>query len=387
MVILISGSVALARFFSEGPPGIAAHAPALTPEKQQTAFLVLAAFFVGTLLLTMVLFWVCTATARSITPARWLPAALAFQLLIALLFPDLLFVVACEAGYLLAGRGPAWMYGQAAFFLAFVLMSYSLGSIEVAPELMRSSPQLAIPLTVIQMFGWQMFAFAAGHLAGRELHARRSLSFANAQLQATQQVLADSTRMNERLTIARELHDTIGHHLAGLSLKLQLAAHHADGPAVKPVQDAHLIAKLLLSDVRATVSTMREEASVDLPRAIEMLCAGVERPVIHFEHEEAVPVPNASHAQALLRCAQEAITNAIKHSGATQMRIRLDSNLARVRLEIADNGKGASKLAAGNGLRGMRERLEAAGGSLAIETGAGKGFRLVAEIPHTGDPA
>ncbi|MBL8173686.1 MAG: sensor histidine kinase [Bryobacterales bacterium] len=369
LVILISGGVGLASFFAGGPAGLARQVPALTPAKQDVAFAALAFFLIALLLLSGALFWACTAARQSISPSRWLPAALIFQLLIGAFYTDLLFVVACEAGYLLAGRSRLWMYGQAAFFLGFVLLTRA-----------ASSPQAILEL--IQIFGWQMFAYAAGHLAGRELQARRSLAFAHAELLATQQVLAGATRMNERLHIARELHDTIGHHLAALSLKLQLAAHHAAGAAAKPIQDAHLIAKLLLSDVRATVSSMREDSAIDLPQALRILCQAIERPTVRFDSCDTTPLRDASHAQVLLRCAQEAITNTVRHSGARTMHIFLRSTPAALELEMHDDGKGAAAIQPGNGLRGMRERLHAAGGSLAIDTSPGKGMRILAAIPH-----
>ncbi|MBS1830610.1 MAG: sensor histidine kinase [Acidobacteria bacterium] len=372
LVILIAGGEGLAGLFAGGPAGLAKQVPALTADKQDVVFWVFLSFLLALLLLSGVLFWACTAARQAVRPSRWLPAALAFQLLLGAFYTDLLFVVACEAGYLLAGRGPVWMYGQALFFLVFVLFTGAATSTRAVLEL-------------VQIFGWQMFAYAAGNLAGRELQARRSLAFAHAELQATQQVLTDSTRINERLHIARELHDTIGHHLAALSLKLQLAAHHVAGEAAKPVEDARMIARLLLSDVRATVSTMREESAVDLPRALETLCAGIERPAVHFRCESPIAIRDAGQAQTLLRCAQEAITNAMRHAAASTMELRFRSDEKGMELEMKDDGKGAKRVEPGNGLRGMRERLEAAGGSLSIESAPGKGMRLLASIPRRGD--
>ncbi|MFN7931967.1 MAG: sensor histidine kinase [Bryobacteraceae bacterium] len=372
LVILISGSVGLAGFLAGGPAGLAKQVPALTADKQNVAFWALLSFLAALLVLSGALFWACTAVRQSVTPSRWLPAALVFQLLLGAFYTDLLFVVACEAGYLLAGRGPVWMYGQAAFFLVFVMLTRAATSAQAVLEL-------------VQIFGWQMFAYAAGHLAGRELQARRSLAFAHAELLATQQVLTDSTRLNERLHIARELHDTLGHHLAALSLKLQLAAHHVSGEAVKPVEDARMIARLLLSDVRATVSTMREESTVDLPRALEALCAGVERPAVRLHCDSPISVRDAGQAQALLRCAQEAITNAMRHAAASTLELRFRSDERGVELEMKDDGKGAARVRIGNGLRGMRERLETLGGTLAMETAPGKGMRLVAFLPRRGE--
>ena len=382
LVTLITGAINLADVIDGGPAGLARWAPKLTPANQTIAFSSLLVLAVGILFAFCLVFWRVTGKYPTETTNRTVAAALTTQLLIGALFPDLMVIVACEAGYLLSGRWRSrWIYAQVTFWVLFVLVSQAGDRLTAAPELAAISRVPALFLTVAQVLAWQVFAFAAGHLAGRELDLRRSLSLANAELRATQQVLSDSARISERLNIARELHDTIGHHLAALSLKLQMASKLAEGSAKKPIDEAYLVAKVLLSDVRAAVSSVREEGGVDLTGALRTLCSTIDSPRIEVQASEAATIKDPLQAQVLLRCVQEAVTNAMRHAQATLIVVRLRKEDSGLQLEISDNGHGSAEIRPGNGLRGMRERLELAGGELEIETQKGNGFRLLARLP------
>lgn len=386
LAIVVSGLVGTAELIATGPEGLGKFTPALPHHRLVVAYAVLLIVLGLVLLAFCLLFAACTRQRDTLRKPRWLYAGLAIQLLIGVLFPDLMPIVACEAGLLLSHRATTWFSWQAAFWLAVLVMLQAAGSFTVAPELTRVPASAAIVLTSLQSFTWQLFAFAAGYLAGRESEGRRRLALSNAELLATQQVLSDSARMNERVHIARELHDTIGHHLAALSLKLQLADKLAtEATVVKPVQDAHLIARLLLSDVRATVSAMREEAAIDLPAAIQTICSAIDRPRIQLQLANAGPIRDASGAHVLLRCVQEGVTNAIRHSGASEIRIALQRAGEGIQLLLGDNGRGAPAFRPGNGLTGMRERIEAAGGRLAIASPGGAGFQLDIWLPIAQD--
>jgi signal transduction histidine kinase len=88
----------------------------------------------------------------------------------------------------------------------------------------------------------------------------------------------------------------------------------------------------------------------------------------------------------VLRCAQEIITNTVRHAGATQLSIKLSEDAGGIRLEARDNGRGAKAAAPGNGLRGMRERLSACGGRVDIITAPGEGFALDVRLPLEAAP-
>jgi len=116
--------------------------------------------------------------------------------------------------------------------------------------------------------GISLFAYMSGVVSLRQHISRDALRKVNSELRATQALLADNTRIAERVRIARELHDLVGHHLTALTLNLEVATHLVDGKALDHVQQAHSLAKLLLADVREVVSDMRVDDKVDLAAAL-----------------------------------------------------------------------------------------------------------------------
>ena len=131
--------------------------------------------------------------------------------------------------------------------------------------------------------GISLFAFMSGVVALRQHIARDALRKVNSELRATQALLADNTRIAERVRIARELHDLVGHHLTRLTLNLEVATHLVEGKALEHVQQAHSLAKLLLADVREVVNDMRVDDKVDLAAALRTLVSGVPEPAIHLD--------------------------------------------------------------------------------------------------------
>lgn len=236
-------------------------------------------------------------------------------------------------------------------------------------------PQLMITLALM------LFAYAASMLALNQLKARDELRRVNSELRATQSLLAENTRIAERVRIARELHDLIGHHLTALSLNLEVASHTTEGKPKEHVDRAASIARLLLSDVREVVSDMRHGDRVDLREAIRELASGVPEPAIHLDIPDELSMADPKRAQILLRCAQEVITNAVRHAQAENLWIRLTASDDGLRLEARDDGRGAVELLPGNGLKGMRERIKELGGRLEIVTRPNSGFRVNAWMP------
>jgi signal transduction histidine kinase len=234
----------------------------------------------------------------------------------------------------------------------------------------------------IAYFGFQLFAMSMTYATLNETKAREELAQVNAELRATQALLAESSRMSERLRIARELHDVIGHHLTALSLNLEVASRVSEGKKTKEVVDrSHSIAKLLLSDVRSVVSTLREEETIDVSKALTSLVEGIPKPFIHLTVPSDLHLEDAGRAHVLVRCVQEVITNAVKHANAENLWLSLERTSEGITIHARDDGHGAKTVNAGNGLRGMRERLEEAGGKLNFSSQPGKGFELSAYLP------
>src|SRR5688572_22559383 len=135
----------------------------------------------------------------------------------------------------------------------------------------------------LTMGGFMLFAAASSFLVRSEAAARRALAAVNAELLSTRALLAETSRVEERLRISRDLHDTLGHHLTALSLQLDVASRLAEQPAADHIRQAHAITRLLLSDVRDVVSTLRETRQIDLARDMRALAEEACPVAIHLE--------------------------------------------------------------------------------------------------------
>jgi len=229
--------------------------------------------------------------------------------------------------------------------------------------------------------GFSMFIFVTSLVARQQTDAREEQRRLNTELRATRVLLAESARVNERTRISRELHDLLGHHLTALSLNLEVAGHITEGRAQEHVHQAHTLAKLLLTDVREAVSQLRDSGAIDLAAALRPLTQQVPALDIHLDVPSPLNVEDPERAHVLLRCTQEIITNAVRHAGARNLWIKVRREEGGVSLEARDDGEGNDGIVVGNGLRGMRERLQQCGGDLQIQTRRGEGFCLRATVP------
>ncbi|HEY6251122.1 MAG TPA: ATP-binding protein, partial [Candidatus Angelobacter sp.] len=165
------------------------------------------------------------------------------------------------------------------------------------------------------------------------------------------------------------------------SLNLEVSSHLAEGKLLEHIQTAQSVTKLVLQDVREVVSSLRGKDSFDLGRAICTLTRDIPRPGIHLHVPEDLGIYDPVRAETILRCVQEIITNTVRHSGALNLWIELVRTAHGVEVRARDDGRGVKHLRAGNGLTGMRERVQHVGGHLEIESTPGAGFRLTARIP------
>lgn len=223
--------------------------------------------------------------------------------------------------------------------------------------------------------------FMTSYVARRQTEAREELRVVNSELRATQLLLAEGERAGERLRISRELHDVVGHHLTALSLNLEVASHLVTGKALDHVKQAQSVSKQLLGDVRQVVSALRGSDTVDLDRTLHELVASAPAPDVHLTLPEPFRIADARRAQVLVRLTQEILTNTMRHAKARNLWLDFRVDGDEVELVARDDGRGATELKAGNGLTGMRERLEIFGGSLDVETRPGYGFVVLARLP------
>ena len=233
--------------------------------------------------------------------------------------------------------------------------------------------------------GFQVFALGRSLLQRSEREAREGLSRANAELHATRGLLAASSRAAERLRISRDLHDTLGHHLTALSIRLEIASRLTSGAAAEHLQEAHAIARLLLADVRSVVSQLREQGRIDVAEAIRPFTLGTAGPQVHLDLPPTLFLENSAEAETLIRCVQEIITNATRHAGARNVWIRLVERSEMLELSARDDGSGAAALVPGHGLKGMQERFAEHAGRVEFATTAGSGFEVRAFLPRRGE--
>lgn len=274
---------------------------------------------------------------------------------------------------------------SAAFLLPFraVLGLVAAQTAVIIAVLVRSdhSDPTAFLVTLGLVYGgFQLFSVWAVELGLRESRARRELAVVNAQLAAAQARLAESSRTAERLRIARDLHDVIGHQLTALAVNLEVASHLAQPPAAEHVERSRTIAKDLLRDVRTVVGQVRDR-SVDAVAALRMLASAVPHPAIHLSVDDDVTVDDPVQSEALLRCVQEIVTNTVRHADADNLWIDIARGASGTVVHARDDGQGTETVRPGNGLTGMRERLEQIGGELAYRSRAGEGFDVVARLP------
>jgi two-component system sensor histidine kinase DesK len=198
------------------------------------------------------------------------------------------------------------------------------------------------------------------------------------RLLQTQTDLARMAQIAERERIARDLHDLLGHTLSVIVLKSELASRLAENDparAVAEIRDVERISREALSEVRAAVRGYR---SAGLAAEVETARLALRSAGIELECElETMPLPPAQEG-VLAMAIREASTNVVRHARATRCRMALRRGERQCELEISDDGQGGTARE-GAGLSGMRERVEALGGTL--EHDGSRGMRLLLRLP------
>ncbi|MFZ3568365.1 sensor histidine kinase [Streptomyces sp. BH097] len=222
-------------------------------------------------------------------------------------------------------------------------------------------------------------------LSGFSMIGVRELVRTTRELREARARVAQLAANEERLRLARDLHDLLGHSLSLITLKSELAGRmlpdHPD-KAADQVADIEKVSRQALVDVREAVSGYRRaRLTTELAGSQAALtAAGITAEV----PSEAPELPEAQES-ALAWTLREAVTNVVRHSGARRCVVDVTRRETlegpRVELTVEDDGSGPSGTPPGNGLTGLAERLTAVGGTLETGTARGGGFRLVALVP------
>ncbi|MEU5256565.1 sensor histidine kinase [Streptomyces longwoodensis] len=222
-----------------------------------------------------------------------------------------------------------------------------------------------------------VLALAMAAVAVREQQAR-------ARLEGTLAQVAELSAERERNRLARDLHDSLGHHLTAIGIQLEKAEAFAPLDAAgsaQAVAHARWSANRALDEVRASVRALGPEADpqpAGLGRAltdlVHHLDGGSGRITLEVSGTERRPL------LVLYRAAQEGLTNACRHSGATRVRVDVAYEEQGAVLRVADNGGGLGTAEEGFGLTGLRERLRLAGGSVDLRSSPA-GTVLTVRVP------
>ncbi|KAB2342512.1 sensor histidine kinase [Actinomadura rudentiformis] len=239
--------------------------------------------------------------------------------------------------------------------------------------------------------GWFVAVIAIGAVVhNRHAYLREAeLRAVAAERGREQEALRRTTE--ERLRIARELHDVLGHNISLINVQANAALYGKDpARAAEALTAIKETSKETLRELRTTLGVLRqvdEAAPVVPPPGLDRLEELTSRPVgpaVRTEIEgDPRPLPPEADLAAF-RIVQEALTNVTKHSGATTVTVRIRYTAAAVHVQIDDDGRAEPDSQPGNGIRGMTERAEALGGTLTAHPRPEGGFRVEARIPLPG---
>jgi signal transduction histidine kinase len=267
-----------------------------------------------------------------------------------------------------------------------------------------SHPNYSVQLeNQISLFAAFAFVFAFSLVFNLQMEQRKRAEALVAQLEEAQAQLRTSAREMEELAttrernrMAREIHDTLGHFLTILAVKLETAIkleEHGDARLREELVEARRVATESLAEVRRSVAALRptDPTAASLPEALARLVAEFEGAAPDVETaldvEGPVEALTPELRVALYRCAQEALTNIRKHAQATKVLVRLRVDARRAELTVLDNGRGVEAGADGRehgpgfGLLGMRERIELLGGTARACGEPGHGWRVEVAVP------
>ncbi|MFJ5844061.1 sensor histidine kinase [Streptomyces sp. NPDC092903] len=284
---------------------------------------------------------------------------------------------------LAAGYGGSWL-------LFFPLLSLACGTVLRKGWLAAGLLVLAVTACVVSVWredstGTPWTLAYGTFISGAVTAALLTLSETVMELRSTRQELARSAVERERLRFSRDLHDLLGHTISVIVVKSEAArrlAPHDMDQALQQVADIESVGRQALTEIREAVTGYREGSlATELDRARSALIAAGIEPTVR---RSGPPLP--PQAEALLGwVTREAVTNVLRHSTATTCAFVIDGTPDRVRLTVTDDGRTTAAAPTpgigGTGLKGLTERLAAAGGSLEAGPGPGGGFVVTAELP------
>ncbi|MDT0628999.1 histidine kinase [Alteromonas sp. W364] len=265
-------------------------------------------------------------------------------------------------------------------------------------------------VSALLFWTFNLFALVMVTTTIKEKNTRETVETINRELVSTQHLLSQAAEQAERVRIARNIHDLLGHHLTALTINLQVAGRQLDQldtdneqatqkQTIKDsIEQCHSLSKLLLSDVREAVSDIRDKSSIRLESAIKAISDRLPSIDITVDYPDNISIEDVTLADVLIKCIQESFTNSLKHGKASEVKVSFSQHSNHVQVAIQDNGNhtqskqlkankhvrdGLQKdieIQRGNGLTGIEERLALVDGKAEFQRNE-KGFLTMLSVP------
>src|SRR5215211_3205161 len=337
----------------------------------------------------LVLLHTLPLVARRRFPLAVLATTVASGVAFAALFlpPSFLGPAMPVAVYSVAAYGRRWVS-----LAGLVVAELGLAAVWLTPAMLERS-------TFLLFMGVIAVAWVLGHFVGvRRLYVLQ-LEERTAELQRAREELARRAVVEERLRLARELHDVVAHAMSVIAVQSGVGAHVANTQpkeAAKALAAIEATSRAALEELRRLLGVLRQEdepqgdlAPVPGLADLEGLLADVAQAGLAVKLQvngTRPPVPAGVDLSAY-RIVQEALTNVVKHAGPARAQVVVGYGDQEVTVEVIDDGRGAvtsvsdGRAGTGHGLIGMRERVQAFGGELEVGPRSGGGFRVAARLP------
>jgi signal transduction histidine kinase len=291
------------------------------------------------------------------------------------------------AVYSVAAYGRRWVS-----LAGLVVAELGLAAVWLTPAMLERS-------SFLFFMGFIAVAWVLGHFVGdRQVYAAQ-LEERTAELEEAREELARRAVVEERLRLARELHDVVAHAMSVIAVQSGVGAHVADSrpeEVGKALAAIEVTSRGALEELRRLLGVLRQadEPQGDLAPVpgladLDVLLAEVTKAglAVKLQINGTRPPLPAGVDLSAYRIVQEALTNVVKHAGSARAQVVVGYGDQDVTVEVIDDGRGAVTSASdgqagtGHGLIGMRERVQAFGGDLEAGPRPGGGFRVAARLP------
>jgi signal transduction histidine kinase len=337
----------------------------------------------------LVLLHTLPLAARRRFPGTVLGICVASGLAFAALFmpPSFLGPAMPVAVYSVAAYGRRWVS-----LAGLVVSELGLAAVWLTPAMLERS-------TFLFFMGFIAVAWVLGHFVGdRQVYAAQ-LEERTAELEQAREELARRAVTEERLRLARELHDVVAHAMSVIAVQSGVGTHVADSQPEevgKALAAIEVTSRGALEELRRLLGVLRQDSEVQASLTpvpglanLDSLLAEVGKAGLAVRlRVEGTPLQLPAGVDlSAYRIVQEALTNVVKHAGPAHAQVTIGYRDQEVTVEVIDDGRGAvppagdGRVGTGHGLIGMRERVAAFGGDLQVGPRPGSGFRVAARLP------